>query len=238
MSGPTKNDGSPPEHLPFDAAGLGKVLGEITAAEHLCPGVYFVTASIPAAPLKLGDDYYIVAKSSPAISAAGKAYGKEVPHHPEWLSYRFEDEHSGRFVVEYEAYRYMLRNHMPLPEGDTPRETAILGTESNPEYFGMFPVPSITPWGCTLRHKTVCNGVYWLEPEENGWMLGVHSLLAGDCPEELRSRGARRQTCGDGPGGYVFLMARAAAPRSMNWDNSMSGSFPVQFYTLDLSEAT
>lgn len=212
MERPAKNNISPQDHLPFDTAGLGKALGEITAMEYLCPGVYFVTALIPAAPLKLGVDHYIVAKSSPAISAAGKEYGKEVPDHPELLSYRFEDEHSGRFVVEYEAYRYMLRNHMPLPEGDTLRETAMFGAESNPEYFGMFPVPSITPWGCTLRHKAVCNGAYWLEPEENGWILGVHELLADDLSGKMRSRGKRIQERVPASIGYIFFDGENCGP--------------------------
>lgn len=217
---------------PFDAAALGKVLGEITAIEYLCPGVYFVTALHRTVPLKLGIDYYIVAKNSPVISAAAKEYGKEVPNHPELLSYRFEDEHSGRFVVEYEAYRYMLRNHMPLPEGDTLRETAMFGAESNPEYFGMFPVPSITPWGCTLRHKAVCNGVCWLEPERNGWVLGVHSLLAGDLSEELRSQGTCIQTCDDSPAGYVFFDGESGSSALCELGQFHAGELPSSILHL------
>lgn len=214
------------EEPPFDVSALGKVLGEITAMEYLCPGVYFVTALNRTAPLKVGVDYYVVAKNSPAIFPVAKEYGKEIPDHPELLSYRFEDEHSGRFVVEYEAYRYMLRNHMPLPEGDTPRETAMFGAESNPEYFGMFPVPSITPWGCTLRHKAVCNGVCWLEPEENDWVLGVHSLLVDDLSEDLRSRGACIQTCDDGLAGYVFFDGESGSSVLYELRQIHVGEFP------------
>lgn len=177
--------------LPFDPAVLSQVLGKIIRVEYLCPGVYFITALNKAVPLELGVDYYIVLKNSPAISATGKAYGKEVANHPELLSYRYEDERSGQFVVEYEAYKFMTNNHMPLPEGETLCETALYGTELNPEYFGTYPVPVMTPWGYTLRHKTVGNGIYWMETEECCWILGVHDLLTNDLSDKTQKRGKR-----------------------------------------------
>lgn len=104
------------ENPPFDTAALDQSLGKIIDVEYLCPGVYFVTAMSKTSP-KLGVDYYIVAKDSRAISDAGKAYGKAIPGYPELLAYRFDDERSGRFVVEYETYRFLKNSHMPLQRG-------------------------------------------------------------------------------------------------------------------------
>lgn len=200
------------ENPPFDTAALDQALGKIVDVEYLCPGVYFVTAMSKTSP-KLGVDYYIVAKDSPAISDAGKAYGKAISGCLELLAYRFDDEHSGRFVVEYEAYRFLKNSHMPLPKGETLRETALYGTELNPEFFGMYPVPAMTPWGYTLRHKTIHNGVYWLEPEECGWVLGVHSLLTSDLTEKTKRLGKHTD---DGeqdtnPMGYIFFDCESSA---------------------------
>ena len=36
---------------------------------------------------------------------------------------------------------------------------------NSPDYFGNYLVPILTPWGRTIRHKVIANGLYWLETE-------------------------------------------------------------------------
>lgn len=217
------------EALPFDAAALSGALGKVISAEYLCPGVYSVTAMSKTTSLELGVDYFVIAKDSPAISATGKAYGTAIPGCPNLLCYRFDDERSGRYVVEYEAYRFLKNNHIPLPEGETLREVAMYAAELNPEYFGTYPVPLITPWGYTLRHKMVRNGVYWLEPEECGWVLGVHSLLSSDLSEEVRKSGVHTGCNGDQGAdqmGYVFFDCESSSLALCELTDSQPGLPP------------
>lgn len=55
-----------------------------------------------------------------------------------------------------------------------------------PDYFGRYPVPFYTPWGCTTRHKIISNGLYWLETEQ------CRQGLAVACPKyDDLSDGAR-----------------------------------------------
>jgi len=45
--------------------------------------------------------------------------------------------------------------------------------ELHPKYFGTFPVPQLTPWGYTLRHKVLTNGLYWIETDTFQKVLAV-----------------------------------------------------------------
>lgn len=63
---------SPPERLPFC---LDDTVGEIVRASQECPGVYYIAARKQDGKF-LADEYYVVEKSSPAISKEAMAYGK------------------------------------------------------------------------------------------------------------------------------------------------------------------
>ena len=61
---------SPPERLPFC---LDDTVGEIVRASQECPGVYYIAARKQDGKF-LADEYYVVEKSSPAISKEAMAY--------------------------------------------------------------------------------------------------------------------------------------------------------------------
>jgi len=60
-----------------------------------------------------------------------------------------------------------------LPEGRTIHEIVALGRKVHPEYFGAFPVPQLTPWGYTLGHMVLTNGLYWIETNTFQKVLAV-----------------------------------------------------------------
>ena len=63
---------SPPERLPFC---LDDTVGEIVRASQECPGVYYIAARKQDGKF-LADEYYVVEKSSPAISKEAMVYGR------------------------------------------------------------------------------------------------------------------------------------------------------------------
>ena len=148
-----------PESLPLD---LGE-LGMVTEAELVMPGVY--NATLEFFETGVAVEAFIVLSSAEEISAAAKRYGKTDPGYPNLLVYSEDDTGNTRYIVGYELFRYKILRHLPLPEGETIRGIAAAGAEMYPEYFGGYPVPFHTPWGCTTRHKIIANGLYWLETE-------------------------------------------------------------------------
>ena len=81
------------------------------------------------------------------------------------LAFRLNEEGGGGKVVEYEILKYKASHGIPLPEGEALHEFAIYAAELYPEYFGMLPVPALTPWGYTTRHRILENGIYWIETD-------------------------------------------------------------------------
>lgn len=158
---------APPVDLPFD---LTAELGEVNRAELLSPGVYFLAG-------KKGAHYpemYVVTANAPAISEKAWGYGQELPGHPDLRIYELDQPGSGRYIIDFELRRYRIKCHLPEVEGEDSLYTAALyGAEEHPDYFGAFPVPSLTPRGYTVRHKTILNGVYWLETDRCEEMLAV-----------------------------------------------------------------
>ena len=146
-----------PDDLPFD---LTAELGEVVAVELKSPGVYYIATQ------KEGDspDYpevYVVTADAPAISEKARTYGQEFPGHPDLRVYDILQPKSGRYIIDFEMRRYQIKCHLPEIENEDSLYTAALyGAEEHPDYFGDFPVPSFTPRGFTVRHKTILNGVY------------------------------------------------------------------------------
>lgn len=148
-----------PENLPLDLEELGLV----TEADLVMPGVYNAVLENPETGLAA--EAFIVLKSTPVVSDMAKSYGKAVPIHPELLVYQEDRVANTRYIIGYELFRYRILHGLPLPEGENIRSIAAIGAEKYPGYFGACPVPYLTPWGCTTRHKVIANGLCWLETE-------------------------------------------------------------------------
>lgn len=129
---------SPLERLPFC---LDDTVGEIVRASQECPGVYYIAARKQDAEF-LADEYYVVEKSSPAISKEAMAYGKIPEENSRMLLYLFAEERQGYKIIEYEIYRYQVR-HGIYADGQTSlRDIAFYNMEYHSEYFGtLFSAP-------------------------------------------------------------------------------------------------
>ena len=156
-----------PNQLPFD---LTTELGSVIEAEEISPGVY----SILTDQKEWGPEYYVVMKDAPAISDQARSYGQQFAEKDAICVYRQDIPGSGRRVIEFEVLRYQMKHHLPVDESNDPiYAVALYGMEENPDYFGEYPVPSITPRGYTVRYKKIINGVYWLETDRCEEMLSV-----------------------------------------------------------------
>lgn len=173
--------------LPFD---LSAELGEVVAAELKSPGVYYIATrkagDIPECP-----EVYVVTADAPAISEKARTYGQEFPGHPDLRVYDTLQPKSGRYIIDFEIRRYQIKCHLPEIEDEESLYTAALyGAEEHPDYFGAFPVPSFTPRGFTVRHKTILNGVYWLETDRCEEMLAVcYPIWQGDITVPEQNQG-------------------------------------------------
>lgn len=160
---------SPPERLPFC---LDDTVGEIVRASQECPGVYYIAARKQDGKF-LADEYYVVEKSSPAISKEAMVYGRMPEEDSRVLLYSFAEERRGYKIIEYEIYRYQVR-HGIYADGQTSlRDIAFYNMEYHPEYFGTYPVPLATPQGRTARYKPLMNGVFWIETGTGEEVLAV-----------------------------------------------------------------
>ena len=197
-----------PENLPLD---LGE-LGMVTEAELVMPGVY--NAILEFLETGLAVEAFIVLSSAEEISAAAKRYGKTDPDYPNLLVYSEDETGNTRYIVGYELFRYKILRHLPLPEGETIRSISAAGAEMYPEYFGGYPVPFLTPWGCTTRHKIIANGLYWLETELCQRGLAVAYLKYDDGARSLAERfhDASVQADRDVPGYLFFTEANSSVP--------------------------
>lgn len=148
-----------PENLPLD---MGE-LGVVTEADLIVPGVYDAVLEILEATLAV--EAFIVLKNAAGISESAKEYGQAAPGHPELLVYSENEDGNTRYIIDYELMRYKMLHGLPLPENEDIRDIAAIGAEMYPGYFGSYPVPYLTPWGCTTRNKIIANGLYWLETE-------------------------------------------------------------------------
>lgn len=137
---------------------LGKVLGGANPPELEGPEVYYLAGR------KYGE-FYIVERTSPIISETAKSYGKLHPDFDGLLLFAFEDLHSGSKIVAYELEKYAVEQGFSGHNPASLRSVAVYAAEYHPEFFGTYPVPLYTPWGSTIRHKRMENGVCWLETD-------------------------------------------------------------------------
>lgn len=174
----------------FPLAYIEDDLGEILAAEELCPGAFYISAENPLTNLPI--EYYIVDAHSDAFSPQAKAYGKPLPNHPEWLAYILGD--SGASIAKYEALLYRVRHGMALPPDESLLGTAVYGREENPEYFGDFPVPTQTPFGSMVRYQRLIPGVFAIVTDRGEKVLSVcYPIWAGDMTKFTENLGQQTE---------------------------------------------
>lgn len=166
-------------------------LGEVQFHEKLCPGVYFISC-VPKEGAGLCSEFYIVEEGTPTIPNTVKNLGRKLEDNSTLLAYALEDVSGGQKIIEYEASKYRIMHGDDLPKGVTLWSLSMDGMETNPEYFGTYPIPANTPLGYTLRHKAIDNGVYWIETDRCLRILAVCGVLCdelSDAAEHLALRG-------------------------------------------------
>ena len=157
-------------------------LGELVSAELECPGVYYLAVMLEGDRCPLPMEYYLVLDGAP-ISKEAMGYGTPLEN-GQGLVFSMEREGSGAKIIEYEIFRYRVLHHLPLPGNETLHGCAVYAAELYPGYFGMLPVPALTPWGYTTRHRTLSSGIYWIETDQCVEVLAVsHPAWAEDLSE-------------------------------------------------------
>lgn len=199
------------ENLPLD---LG-LLGMVTEANLVMPDVY--NAILENLETGIAVEAFIVMKDAAEISEAAKRYGKADPDYPELLVYMEDETGNPRYIIGYELFRYKRLNRLPLPENETIRNLAAIGAEMYPEYFGGYPIPFLTPWGCTTRNKVIANGLFWLETEQGQRGLAVAYPKYDDLSDGAKGLSERisdGSQCADGqaPGYLFFREADSSVP--------------------------
>ena len=183
---------------------LAHELGEIYHWEEECPGVYYLSI---LTTIEEGGEYYAVLEGAP-ITQEARAIGRRLKDVPVLL-YPLEAEDGAWTVVEYEILRYQTARGLPMPEGKSRREAALYGAELRPDYFGAYPVPFLTPWGHTLRHRLLDNGIYWIEAERCVEVLAVcYPIWDGELSEGLWEVG--RKLDAEGEIGYIYFLKETA----------------------------
>ena len=144
---------------------LSKIYGENISLMEECPKVYHI--SVKHSELELiPNEYFIVEAGSPVISLRAKRMGRPVEGQPELLEYLIDRPDSGSKVIQYEIYRYRLKNKLPLNAPESLYEFAIHCAEYHPDYFGAYPAPVITPHGYTVRYIALENGIHLIETDQ------------------------------------------------------------------------
>lgn len=183
---------------------LAYELGEIRRWEEECPGVYYLAVLPDTAN---AEEYYIVLEDA-SISQEVRAMGRPLQSAPV-LTYRLDSEDGAYTAVKYEVLKYLTLHGLPLPEDSSLLDAALFGAERCPNYFGAYPVPLCTPWGRTLRHRPLDNGVYWIETEQCVEVLAVcYPVWDGELSEGLLEIGRKLEAEGDM--GYLYFLREAA----------------------------
>lgn len=206
-----------PRNLPLE---LGE-LGTVTEAELIMPGVY--DAILECSETGLAVEAFIVLSNAGEISAAAKRYGKTDSDYPDLLVYSENETGNTRYIVGYELFRYKILHHLPLLEGETIRGIAAVGAEMYPDYFGRYPVPFHTPWGCTTRHKIIANGL-----EKSGSRTLTDSFLSATTTIQTPVTVWRAIAGGEVNGSEALMRHQYRVDGDfdllLNWDNYFAGT--------------
>lgn len=175
------------EYLPFEVDETR--LGTLVTAKECCPGVYYLATKRDKR--LFCDEYYAVVENYD-----GKAISKETIFYGKLSNgaYYFEygRDNSGWDLVEFELLRYQIKygtSVWGLTDDDLYCR-AIYAAELYPDYFGSYIPPRLTPYGQTLRYKTVTNGIYFLETDQCVWLLAIcYPIWEGGISDVARCRG-------------------------------------------------
>lgn len=160
-----------------------EIYGEVFESEEQCPGVYYLACSPVGTELAddlaggLPSELVVVERDCPHISAAVKVYGSPLDGHDDLIVYDYNAEHGGREVVLYEAYRYLVRNRLPIPDGSTLLSSAAYYADDYPEYFGPISAPVVTPRGFMTRYLTLANGIFALETDAGARLIAIAGVF-------------------------------------------------------------
>ncbi len=145
---------------------LEEETGPIKNVKEWAPGVYYIETGQEETFWK---EFFAVLDGAP-IAAKVRNYGKKMDG---LRLFALDDNTGGWRIVQYEISKYRA-NHKrkPVPE-EIFHDLSLHAIEVHPEYFGTFPVPYHTPDGYTLRHRTLANGIYWLETSTYKELLAV-----------------------------------------------------------------
>lgn len=166
-------------------------LGQILDWEELCPRVY----SLGIRPDPESDypwsEYYLVLDDAP-ISQEARTLGKPLPG-ASALLYPIDPPNEGGWTaVMYELCRNGLAHGIQPIEGWSLTDAAMEGMELCPVYFGPFPIPPRTPWGWTLRHRPLDNGIYWIETDQGKSVLAVcHHIWSTEFSDGVKQTGKK-----------------------------------------------
>lgn len=183
------------DYLPPD---FDSIFGEVRSIEEQAPGVYYIIACEECG--EHFQEYYIVANHAPFFAKISQ-YGKKLRN---MILLDVSKDDSGWRIAEYELCRYMLQNHTAQLPKEALRDIGLHAAEHHPEYFGRYPVPVDTPWGYTLRHWALENGIYWLETDECAEGLTICSpIWQAELSISARWVGIKKQE-------YLFFTACAS----------------------------
>ena len=150
---------------------LAQELGSIVEWEEQCPGVYYLATEPKDEESRFATELYLVFDDAP-VTQEVRAMGERLDSVPAW-AYPADTYESPKWAVLYEAQKYLTVHGLPLPEGESLRDTALYGREVCPDYFGPYPAPAQTPWGYTLRYRALDAGIYWIETDQCTDVLAV-----------------------------------------------------------------
>lgn len=149
--------------------------GEVILSEEQCPGVYYLACR--ADEYEVPIELVVVEKACPYISEAAKRFGVPFKRNESLLVYDYNAERGGREVVLYEAYRYLVRHGLPLPDESTLLSSAAYYADLYPEYFGPIPAPIQTPRGYMTRYLTLTDGIFALETDTGARLIALAGVI-------------------------------------------------------------
>lgn len=97
--------------------------------------------------------------------------------HDDLIVYDYNAERGGREVVLYEAYRYLVRQKLSIPDGSTLLSSAAYYADDYPEYFGAIPAPVVTLRGFMTRYRTLVNGIFALETDSGERLIAIAGIF-------------------------------------------------------------
>ena len=192
---------------------LNYKLGKVLDWEELCPGVYYLSVQPDPDSAYPCSEYYLVLPDA-SITQEARTLGRPLDGIPGLLYPIDPPDEGGWTAILYELCKNQFRHGSPAFESWSLSDAAMEGMELCPAYFGAFPVPPYTPWGWTLRHRALDNGIYWIETSQCKTVLAVcHPIWESEFSEYVIQAGkmlASESSDGDKTLGYLFFDENAS----------------------------